>query len=142
MASIDTTDREILALLKHDGRASVTTLAATLGLSRVTVQNRIKSMQSSGVILRFSVELSDPSVDNLIHAVTMIEVAGAKSEVVQRELRRMPQITFLYSTNGKWGLVAHSESANLGAFDLLLNKIGGIQGVLNAETCLLLKRIA
>ncbi|MFT6607595.1 MAG: DNA-binding Lrp family transcriptional regulator [Halocynthiibacter sp.] len=142
MAKTDSTDREILALLKHDGRASVTTLAAALGLSRVTVQNRMKAMQSAGVILRYTVELADPSSDDLIHAVSMIEVLGARAEAVQRELRRMPQITSLYSTNGKWGLVAHSESANLGAFDLLLNRIGRIQGVLNAETCLLLTRIA
>ncbi|MGH1331396.1 MAG: Lrp/AsnC family transcriptional regulator [Paracoccaceae bacterium] len=142
MAKIDRIDREILALLKHDGRASVTTLAATLGLSRVTVQNRMKALQDSGVILRYTVELSDLGSDELIHAVTMIEILGARAETVQRALRRTPEITSLYTTNGKWGLVAHSESRSLASFDLLLNRIGRIQGVLNAETCLLLTRLA
>ncbi|MBN9261940.1 MAG: winged helix-turn-helix transcriptional regulator, partial [Hyphomicrobium sp.] len=45
-----TTDRKLLALLRKDGRASLSALAAELKVSRGTVQNRIDRLERDGVI--------------------------------------------------------------------------------------------
>ncbi|MBT0958346.1 Lrp/AsnC family transcriptional regulator [Alphaproteobacteria bacterium KMM 3653] len=140
MEPIDTTDRQLLTLLRRDGRASVTALAAELGLSRVTVKQRMARMQASGVIRRFTVETTDAQ-DEGIKAISMLEVAGTKLEPIKRALARMPEVTDLHSTNGNWGLVAQTRSASLSDFDSLLNRIGRIDGVVSVETCLLLSRI-
>lgn len=137
---LDQTDRQLIAALTADGRASVTTLAATLGLARATVQTRLEKLQSSGVIRRFTVELSAAATPDLVHAVMLIQLQGALARRVAKALRAMPEITDLHSTNGSWDLVARIETATLPDFDRVLRRVREIDGVLNSETCLLLDR--
>ena len=141
MIIIDAIDRRLLTLLRADGRASITDLAGHLGVTRVTVRARIKSLQESGVIRKFTVDAGDADLPEAIRAVSLIEVRGQKVPSVKRQLARMPEIVSLHSTNGAWSLVAQSETDSLPAFDHLLNTIGALDGVGNVETCLLLSRI-
>jgi DNA-binding Lrp family transcriptional regulator len=139
-ADLDQTDRDLIAALTADGRASVTTLAGRLGLARATVKSRLERLQSSGVIRRFTVELSAEAAPDLVRAVMLIELQGPLARKVTEALRRMPAITDLHSTNGAWDLVAQIEAASLPAFDRVLREVREIKGVLNSETCLLLDR--
>lgn len=137
---MDETDRDLIAQLKVEGRASVTTLAARLGVSRVTAQNRLARLLASGVIRKFTVELGDARLDDQIKAVMMIEVNGTQSAAVVRKLRRMPEVSDLHTTNGVWDLVAMIEVSSLPAFDRVLREVREIHGVTRSETSLLLDR--
>ena len=57
MLDISATDRRLIYALKQDGRASVTTLAAMLKVSRATVQSRMERLITTGVIQRFTIEV-------------------------------------------------------------------------------------
>lgn len=140
MTDLDSTDRRLLARLKLDGRASVTTLAGDLGLARGTVQNRIARMIATGVIRRFTVEVDMSEEIDVIDAVMLIQIEGALARSVISTLRRRPQISSLYSTNGNWDLVANIRVTTLREFDEVLQSIRELKGVLNSETCLLLHR--
>ncbi|WP_394197702.1 Lrp/AsnC family transcriptional regulator [Litoreibacter albidus] len=137
---MDTTDQKLIALLKRDGRASVTTLAGELGVSRVTVQTRMDRMRRDGTIRRFTVEMGAGEADDLIHAIMMIEVKGAQTATVIKQLRRMPEIVDLHTTNGVWDLVAQIETASLPDFDRVLRQVREVQAVTGSETSLLLDR--
>ncbi|MEL7471476.1 MAG: Lrp/AsnC ligand binding domain-containing protein [Pseudomonadota bacterium] len=50
---MDDFDRKILTILRVDGRISVTDLARRVGLSKTPCQNRIRRLQSDGVIVGF-----------------------------------------------------------------------------------------
>ncbi len=141
MRVIDSTDRALLACLKQNARMSVTEMATTLSLSRATVNARIQSLRDDGVIRRFTVELSEAADQDVIHAVSLCELDLSRADRVHSALKRMPEVTDIYSTNGKWSLVLHTETPNLAAFDALLNRLGKLSGVTNVETCLLLSRI-
>ena len=138
---MDELDQHLIALLKHNSRLPVSSLAMSLNLSRVTVKARIDRLVKAGKIRKFTVEVSADAENNLIRAITNIEVNGLKSEVVIAHLRKMPPITSLHSTNGKWAFVAYSETPDLVSFDALLNQIGKVPGVVSAETSLLLNKI-
>ena len=140
MQDLDATDRKLLAQLKLDGRASITTLAARLQVSRATVKARLDRLVENGTISRFTVELDTLNTDEMIHAVMMIAVKGPLARTVVSRLRRIPEIVSLYSTNGAWDLVAQVETATLADFDAVLRRVREIEGVLNSETCLLLNR--
>ncbi len=140
MIKLDEKDRQLIALLKLDGRASVTVLAADLGVSRATVQSRMERLVSSGVISRFTVDLSSAEDENLIRAIMMIEIEGNLEKGIIRRLRQIPEIANSYATNGKWDLVAVIETANLPEFDRILREIRQIKGVRNSETSILLDR--
>lgn len=135
---LDTTDRALLSALRADGRASTTALAAGLGVSRATVQARLQRLRDSGVIKRFTVEIALSAGDDPVAAVMLIALKGAMSRAVIRQLRKMPEIVSLHSTNGGWDLVARIETADLMRFDGVLREVREIPGVVNSETCLLL----
>ena len=48
---IDETDRKLITLLRHDGRRSISDLAADLGLTRATVRARLEKLEKAGEIL-------------------------------------------------------------------------------------------
>ncbi len=135
---MDATDNALLAALKSDARASVTTLAAQIGVSRATVQTRLDRLTRTGTIKRFTIETAAEVDPDRIAAVMLIALEGPTKRSVVRALRRLPEITSLHSTNGAWDLVARIETDSLPGFDRVLNAVRDIQGVQNSETCLLL----
>ncbi|MCF6444876.1 Lrp/AsnC family transcriptional regulator [Nereida sp. MMG025] len=135
---IDQTDTRLLTALKQDARASVTTLAATLNLTRTTVQKRMERLERDGIIARYTIEVGEGSGPPPVRAVMLIALQGAMGRKIIRRLHDIPAITSVYSTNGKWDLVANIEAESLPAFDRILRDVREIEGVTNSETCLLL----
>ncbi len=58
MAQITPKDVELIALLKADAREPVASLARKLGVSRTTVQDRLRRLEETGVIAAYSIRLS------------------------------------------------------------------------------------
>lgn len=141
MTHLTLTDRKLLLILKRDARASVTTLARLLGVSRSTVQMSLERLVSSNTIQRFTVDVDSSAGVELIRAVMTIEVQGNLTSSIVKSLKDMPEIVSLYSTNGAWDLVAQIESSSLSDFDGLLRRTREIRGVLNSETSILLKTV-
>ncbi|MEJ8474975.1 Lrp/AsnC family transcriptional regulator [Roseibium algae] len=135
---MDDMDLRLITALRSDGRRSVSDLAIDLKVSRATVRARMEKLQASGEILGFSVVLRDDWRDLPIRAVTLIEVAGRKTEAVSRTLSALTEIRAIHSTNGKWDLVLDIATRDLAAFDDVLNRIRLIEGISGSETNLLL----
>ncbi len=137
MIEISQTDRRLLAALRINARASLTELAAATQVSRATVKTRLDRLIDGGVIRRFTVETDLDDRDG-VRAITTMELQGSVARSVIRALRKIPEVTALHSTNGKWDLVAEIRTDNLQAIDRILRRIREISGVLNSETSLLL----
>jgi DNA-binding Lrp family transcriptional regulator len=137
----DDLDRQIIAHLRADGRASLSKLSDALGVARGTVQNRLERLLETGTLLGFTVRVREDYDVNTVHAVMMIEVVGKSTTQVIRRLRGMPEIYTLHTTNGNWDLVANIRAANLSEFDRILREVRMIDGVANSETSLLLSSV-
>jgi len=137
MIEITQTDRRLLAALRINARASLTELATATQVSRATVKTRLNRMIDGGVIRRFTIETDLDDRDG-VRAITCVELQGSMSRAVIRALRKIPEVTSLHSTNGKWDLVAEIRTDSLQAIDRTLRQIREISGVLNSETSLLL----
>ena len=137
---MDDTDRKLIALLRDNARLPVATLAALLKVSRGTVQNRLDRLQASGVIQGFTLRLMPEAEAEAgrIRAITLIEVAGERTEAVLRSLRGMAEVSAVHSTNGRWDLVVELTTGTLEGFDAALQRIRQIRGVAATETSLLL----
>lgn len=57
MASLDETDIEVLRLLSHDARRTITDIAEEVDMSGPAVADRIDRLQDAGVINRFTVDI-------------------------------------------------------------------------------------
>lgn len=135
---MDDTDRAILALLRADARTPVATLAQQLHVSRGTVQNRLRKMEHSGVIVGYTVCLRPDAQPQRIRAWMSIAVEGNAAPQVIRTLRGEPMVGTLHTTNGRWDIVAELRADSLEAFDSALGRIRLTPGIANTETSLLL----
>ncbi len=77
---MDDLDHRLIAALRVDGRAPLSELAKSLGVSRGTIQNRLDRLIASDVILGFTVRVKGGPAANQIRAIMMIEVAGKNTQ--------------------------------------------------------------
>ncbi|MGR9402103.1 Lrp/AsnC family transcriptional regulator [Rhizobium leguminosarum] len=139
MISVDDLDTELLSALRHNARISVSLLAAMTGASRATVAARIERLVASGTIVGFTIRTGHETRSAGVRAIVMIEVLGKLADRVADQLRGLPQVRALHSTNGKWDFVAELEDRDLAAFDETLRRIRLINGINSTETNILLK---
>ena len=103
---LDDTDCRLIALLRADARRPASSLAAALGISRGTVQNRIARLLRGGVIQGFTLRLGPEGEGAAgraaVRAITAIEIRGRAASGVLRALRDFPEIRALHTTNGRW----------------------------------------
>jgi len=137
--SVDDLDTELLSALRHNARISVSSLAAMTGASRATVAARIDRLVASGTIVGFTVRTGHETRSAGVRAIVMIEVLGKLADRVADQLRGLPQVRALHSTNGKWDFVAELEDRDLPSFDETLRRIRLINGINSTETNILLK---
>jgi len=135
---MDDTDRKLIGLLRNDARASVASLAKALGVSRGTVQNRMARLAANGTIVGYTVRLKPDIEEQHIRAFMTVAVEGNQLDAVTRALRGEPAVTALYSTNGRWDIVAELRADSLESFDRVLARIRLIEGISQTETSLLL----
>ncbi|WP_442579164.1 Lrp/AsnC family transcriptional regulator [Mesorhizobium sp. ASY16-5R] len=122
-------DRQLLALLSENARASTSELARRLGLSRTTVQARIERLEREGVVVGYGVRLSDEFERNIVKAHVLI-TAGPKAVArVTAELAAIPEVRTLHSVSGSFDLIAIVAAQSISELDLLIDRIGELDGV-------------
>ena len=135
---MDDTDRKLIGLLRDNARASVASLAKSLKVARGTVQNRLGKLERDGTIAGYTIRVRPKIDEQRIVALMTIAVEGNRLESVLRTLRGDPSIVTLYTTNGRWDLVAEIRADTLQAFDQVLSRIRLVEGIAGTETSLLL----
>ena len=138
---MDELDRKLLALLRADSRAPAATLAARLKVSRGTVQNRIARLQAQGIIQAFTVRTRPEIEAQRVRAIMSIAIEGERSAAVIRKLKGFPAVDRIYTTNGRWDLVAELEVSDLAAFSRALDDIRTVEGIAMTETSILLASV-
>ncbi|WP_341365934.1 Lrp/AsnC family transcriptional regulator [Yoonia sp. BS5-3] len=135
---MDDLDGRLIAALKSDGRASLSALAADLGVTRSTVRTRMERLIATGDIAGFTVLTRSDVRPDPVRGLMMLEIAGRGAEKTMQRLRHIPQVKAVHSTNGTWDLIAEIGSPDLEAFDQVLFAIRRLDGVSRSETSLLL----
>jgi DNA-binding Lrp family transcriptional regulator len=138
MAQITPKDEELIALLKVDSREPVASLARKLGLSRTTVQDRLRRLEESGIIAAYSIKLSRELDQSGMRAFVTLAVEPRRQIEVGRVLSRFPQIETLHTVSGKFDLIAQVKTASSEAMDRLIDEVGQIPGVTRIETSVIL----
>jgi DNA-binding Lrp family transcriptional regulator len=131
---MDTTDQQLLSLLRRDARTSVATLAQKLGVSRGTVTNRVTKLEDAGIIVGYTVKLRPDAEPNEINAWMSIAVEGNETRAVIASLLGEPGVAILHDTNGRWDLLAELRAANLAELSKVLERIRLVRGISNTET--------
>jgi DNA-binding Lrp family transcriptional regulator len=131
-------DDELIALLRVDAREPVASLARKLGLSRTTVQDRLRRLVQSGVIAGYSVKLAREIDRGGIRAYVTISVEPRRQIDVAKAVSRLPQVETLHTVSGKFDLIAQAKTASAEDMDRLIDQVGLIAGVTQIETAVIL----
>lgn len=138
ITKLDNLDKKLVGVLRHDARASISEIAARLGWSRTTVRARMARLQQSGEILGYTVVLKSDEVQDPVRGLMMIGIEGRGTERVMRQLGALPEVRQIWSTNGRWDVIAEIGTETLEGFDAMLTHIRKLEGVAASETSLLL----
>ncbi|MFT3986704.1 Lrp/AsnC family transcriptional regulator [Aestuariivirga sp.] len=138
MLHLTSKDEELIALLRVDAREPVASLARKLGLSRTTVQDRLRRLEDQGVITGYAVRLAEEVDKGGIRALVTISVEPRRQVEVARLLARFPQFETLHTVSGKFDLVATVKTASAEDMDTLIDKLGVIPGITRTETAVIL----
>ena len=131
---MDSTDLQLIGLLRQDARASVATLAKKLAVSRGTVTNRIRKLEDEGVLVGYTVLLRPDAQTQRITAWMSITVEGNQTREVIAHLLGEPGVAGLHDTNGRWDLLAELRAPNLGELAAVLERVRLIKGIAGTET--------
>lgn len=138
LSNLDEHDEKLIAALRRDGRASLSELAAGLGLSRATVRARMERLAARGEIAGFTVLTRADVTAAPVRGLMMIGIEGRGTDRIAARLLGMPAVMALHSTNGKWDLIAELGTPTLEELDAALAQIRRLEGVATSETSLLL----
>lgn len=127
--TIDATDEALLRLLRANARTPAAELARALDLSRTTVQSRLERLERNGVIEGYTVRLGDAARRDWLRAHVLITVLPKFAARAETGLRRIPQITALYSVSGQHDLIAMVEAVSVEQMDVVLDEIGALDGI-------------
>lgn len=135
---MDDLDRGLIAAMRHNGRASLSELSVSLGVTRSTVRARMERLRAAGEILGYTVVLKADTVADPVRALTMISIEGRGKDRIVRHLEGLRQVRSVHSTNGRWDLILEIGTDNLEVLDDVLSQIRRFDGVVQSETSLLL----
>ena len=135
---MDNLDKQLIGVLRHDARASISELASHLGWSRATVRARMAKLRESGEVVGYTVVLKGDQMRDPVRGLMMIAIEGRGTDRIVRQLGGMPEVRQIYSTNGRWDVIVEIGAETLEAFDLTLNTIRRLDGITASETSLLL----
>ncbi|AXK33429.1 Lrp/AsnC family transcriptional regulator [Streptomyces armeniacus] len=134
---LDSVDREILRLLRADGRASIRSVAEQVHVSRANAYARINRMIDDRVIRGFSARIDQERAGHGTSAYVTLKIVQDSWRAVRERLRELPGAAHMALVGGDFDVLLLVHTAdNRSLRDLVLTRIQAIPEVLSTRTLL------
>ncbi|MGC5565417.1 Lrp/AsnC family transcriptional regulator [Streptomyces sp. FR-108] len=139
--TLDAGDEALLAVLRRDGRTSLTELQTSTGQTESAVKRRLDRLRACGV-LYFDVQHDQQSLGHSIDAMLWLTVTPSALAEVGRALAGHREVGFAAAVTGQANIVAAVLCRDTGAlYTYLSERIGALDGVQAVETALTLRQV-
>jgi DNA-binding Lrp family transcriptional regulator len=138
---INEKDEELISILKCNARASVSDIARSLNVSRTAIQNRISKLENKGIIKSYSIELGKEYKNQLTSINVSLKVKPNLRKSVGITLRKIHQISTIYSISGEFDLLMIIEVQTLQDLSSILEIICNLDGVERTNSSIILDTI-
>ena len=142
MYKLDKIDKELLRLLQANGRATISSLSEAVSLSRPAVSERVKRLESSGVIQKFTAMLNPSLVDKQLMALVQIGFklqrnadAFVNYVSTERDVKECFRIT------GNYEYTLKVQTSNTSTLAELLNRLKAQPGVSKTHSIIVLSTV-
>lgn len=136
MTSVDQLDVAIIGRLGEDARVGIAELATVLGVSRHTVQQRLKRLMDEGILRGFIPDVALDRIGLPVQARVSLELDQRKLSSVARALGELPNVLEVKTQAGREDLVATVAGASLQEIQDVAESIVNIDGVRHTTTTL------
>jgi Lrp/AsnC family transcriptional regulator of lysine biosynthesis len=134
---MDNKDKQILKILKTDGRAGYGAIGEKVGLSEGAVRKRIKVLADAGVIRKFTVKIG---VAEGAEAITLLATNPAyPTQEVSKRIREIPNVETVYEVTGEYDIVAVISGMNVVEVNECIEKIRRVEGIMKTNTMIVLR---
>jgi Lrp/AsnC family transcriptional regulator, leucine-responsive regulatory protein len=136
--TLDNKDLAILRLLQHNARITVKEIAAKIHLSTTPVHERIKRMETNGVIKQYATLIDHTKVKKGLIAICYVRLkehsktAGSK---FIKAILTMPEIMECYTISGEFDFMLKVMCEDMNAYhDFHVNKLSNVDNMGHVQT--------
>lgn len=139
---IDATDQRILGELRNDARLSWRELGERVHLSSTSVAERVRSMERSGVIRGYRVDVDPGALGRGLRAVIDVGLPPAMSpDEFEAKLSERPEVTFAAYVTGKADYTVIVDCAGADGLDGFIRWLKSGAAVASTESKLVLRAV-
>ena len=137
---LDEKDRRILALVQRDGKQSQAEIARQVGLSTAAVNERLRRLERSGVIRRFTALVDPRAVGASITAFVEVFIEHPRFEpAFIEQLLKLDEVQECHHITGEFSLLLKVRVSDVDSLQqLLLQELNVREGVRQTRTVMVL----
>ncbi len=136
---LDQIDKQLIEHLQENGRQTTSELAHEVGMSVPAVAERIRKLQESGIIQRFSAVVDPKKIGMDVGAyISLISESSAHYDEVIERAQAHPDVLEIMSTTGGGSHMLLVRMENTSTLESLLKQIQSWPGVTRTETRIIL----
>ena len=113
-SKLDSKDRAILKMLKEDGRMSIRKIANSTGIRPSTVHQRIKKLESTGVIEKFTVLVNDEILGEQL--TIFILISGTPGKYLDSKIFRSSAVKEVHGITGEYDIIMKCKFKDMAEF--------------------------
>ena len=136
---LDSTDENIMQLLREDSRKSFVDIGAQIGLSESAVRRRVKNLMDRGLIKRFTIEMG---TSNKTSAITFISVdSQVQTDIICAKLMGLNGVEVIYEITGQYDIAVIITAPAIADINRCVDNLRKIEGVSDTNTVIVLRTI-
>lgn len=142
---LDKTDIRILEILQEDGRITNAGLAKRIGLSPPSMLERVRRLESSGIIAKYVALIDRKTVGYDLMAIIVVSLSlhqvSSLRTVIDR-LAELDEVLECYQLTGDVDFLLKVVTRDMTSYTAFVNnKLSGIPGIQNIKTSFVLDTI-
>ena len=121
--------------LTMDGSISVPILSKKLGINASVLYSRIKRLMKKKLIKKFTIEIDESLLGIGVKASVGINRDPKLKETIHKKFMETSEVVSISEVTGRFDIIVNVYAKNLEALhDVVIEKIGKIDGIQNTET--------
>jgi Lrp/AsnC family transcriptional regulator for asnA, asnC and gidA len=126
---------KLLYELTNDGSISVPVLSKKLEINASVLYSRIKRLMKKKLIKKFTIEIDESLLGIGVKASVGINRDPKLKEMIHKKFMETSEVVSISEVTGRFDIIVDVYAKNLEALhDVVIEKIGKIEGIQNTET--------
>jgi Lrp/AsnC family transcriptional regulator, regulator for asnA, asnC and gidA len=136
---LDATDEAIINVLLTNSKLSFRDISSKIGVSSVTILNRIKKLEKEKIIKDYTINIDYDKAG--ISFSAFLEIKTKEILLIKEELLNLQNISFIYEVSGDHNLIALTHIKQKTELHKLISRLQNNKNIESLKTKLILNTI-